>query len=221
MTATTTSALRTEQPALDPAPILHVIRGSVDAPRLGTVLFVCQANVSRSAYMDLMLRHLAARAGLDSLEISSAGLQAPPGRTVHPEVRRQLARAGVDVDEFSVSQLTVDDLTSADLVLTATRRHRDEAGRIAPAHRRKMFTLLQFRRLLAATDAPTPTDGGAVSGLVKLASGQRGLVSSPGAADDISDPTGRRSSAFATTFALVEPALVDLIDRLSTQSTQE
>lgn len=184
----------------------------------GTIQFVCTANVTRSVFMHLTLRKLLEEAGLGGIEIRSAGLKATVGAGPHPEVGAWLERQHVPFEGFVARQLTPHNVASADLVITATRRQRDQVVRMTPLSSTKTFTVLQLHRLLEGD--PDPVGHGPQAGfappahIARLAASRRGLTSSLGAADDVSDPTGKRSAAFASMFELVHPVLRSLVKHL-------
>lgn len=195
----------------------HPLPQPIGTPTLGTVLFVCTGNVSRSAYMELQFRALCQDAGLENISICSAGTEAATGRAPHEKVLR---RVGMLEEPFQASQLTAEDVAAADLVITATRRQRDSVGLIAPQHRTKLFTLLQLQRLLGDDLTPLPeATGTAAARLAQLALSRRGSHPSAGSGDDVADPTGRGGGAFNSAFNILDGALQGLIDGLLACST--
>jgi protein-tyrosine phosphatase len=67
---------------------------------------------------------------------------------MHPYTEAALSRHGVDADEFTSRRLTEDVLDWADVVLTMTAQHRQEAVTLNPRALRKSFTLLEAEALL-------------------------------------------------------------------------
>lgn len=201
----------------------RVIRSPREASTLpaGRILFVCQANISRSAYMELLARHLGERAGLAGLEVRSAGLQAPSiAAGVHEQARRRLARQGIETGGHAAAQVSVDDLVWADLIVSASRRQRDALGLMLPTKRASMFTLLQLHRLLKDTDPAEDLQAATVAArLASIAAARRGNVASRGDRDDISDPTGGKPRAYAAAFAAIEAPIDSLIAQLAAAQT--
>lgn len=183
----------------------------------GSILVICTANMARSPFIEVELRRLLREAGLGGIEVSSAGTNAVPDTGVHRLVAEELTRRGGDTAQFRSRILTRELVESADLVLAASRGHRDHAGRLAPRRRDRMFTLLQLQRLLAA---PTIRNGfgadlSTMERLVTLANANRGRAGTSSRKDDIPDPIGGGTRAFSTMFTLVDRPLGVLVDTLS------
>ncbi|MEV4133953.1 low molecular weight phosphatase family protein [Dactylosporangium sp. NPDC049742] len=113
------------------------------------MLFVCRANLCRSA----MAERLARAGGLDA---ASAGTHAMPGLDMPPEAKAVLLERGADAAGFASRRVDAVLLAGADLVLTATRAERAHCVTLAPATAARTFTLRQFGRYLAALP-PEPT----------------------------------------------------------------
>ena len=86
------------------------------------VLHVCTANQCRSAMAERLMR--AAVPG--DIPVTSAGTRARSGEPIWPEAAAELERRGVSALGFDSHPITVQLVKGADLVLTATRAHRDE-----------------------------------------------------------------------------------------------
>lgn len=109
------------------------------------LLFVCTANICRSAYADVRLRSR----GLPGLDISSAGTHALVGQPVDPPMAAHLTdptsgRAHV------ARQLTRELLDEADLVVAMSERHRDYILEEWPHAAKKTFLIGHVARELAA-----------------------------------------------------------------------
>ena len=197
----------------------QAVERSTPQPRAaaGSILVVCTANMARSPFIEVELGRLLREAGLGGIEVSSAGTDAVPDTGVHRLVAEELARRGGDTAGFRSRILTRELVESADLVLTASRGHRDHAGGLVPRGRDRMFTLLQLQRLLAA---PVIRNGfgpdlSTVERLVALANANRGWAGTASRRDDIPDPVGGGTRAFSTMFNLVDRPLSTLVDTLS------
>jgi protein-tyrosine-phosphatase len=88
------------------------------------ILFVCTGNICRSAMAEHLLRHLAAKRGLD-LETASAGIAAEPHYKVPEPAKRLLAAEGVPPFEHKARLATREVLRWADLILVMTGEHHD------------------------------------------------------------------------------------------------
>lgn len=84
------------------------------------LLFVCTANMSRSAYADITMRHL----NLPGLDVRSAGTHAQVGRKMDPVMIKQLPDPSW-ADDHVVEPLTRDTAETADLIVAMSERHRD------------------------------------------------------------------------------------------------
>ncbi len=105
------------------------------------VLYVCTANICRSASAAQLLRHDLQQRQVSGVEIRSAGTLARsgmPGCTVAPALR------GV---EHTSQPLSADLLQWADLVLPAERDHLPSITTLAPSARSRTFTIRQAGRL--------------------------------------------------------------------------
>lgn len=185
----------------------------VQSPSLdstGSVLFVCDGNVTRSPFMQLAFQALCDDGGIDGIDVRSAGLQALPGHRPDDHVLAWLDRRSIPHADFTSRLLTDQHITDADLIITASRRQRDLVVRRNPRSSTRTFTLRQLDRLVGGDSVSLTRldpDCSAPAAVADVAHHRRGLTASAGAADDISDPTGRRDSAYRATFALVYPAL--------------
>ena len=111
-------------------------------PRLPiTVLFVCTANICRSAYAEVAARHmLGSRA---DVVFSSAGTQGHASEPLNAEMAEFLPE-GAAHDGFASRRATRDLIDRADLVLTAEASHRTFLLDEYPHAFRKVLTLGQF-----------------------------------------------------------------------------
>ncbi|GLY69251.1 low molecular weight phosphatase family protein [Amycolatopsis taiwanensis] len=128
------------------------------------ILFVCTGGVCRSAFAEILARHLLReRLGVVNASrfiVASAGTEAVPGATMHPFTRAELARWGMAgvAGEFSARTLDADTVAGADLVLTAERQHRKLAVELQPSALRTTFCLRELVRLLEGVGPRTLPD---------------------------------------------------------------
>ncbi|GGK29924.1 protein-tyrosine-phosphatase [Pilimelia terevasa] len=120
------------------------------------ILVVCRANLCRSPMAERLTagilrdRTAGRRHGL---AVASAGTHARDGAAMHPHATETLRTHGLVDGDFRSRRLTPELLHRAQLVLTASRAHRAECARLAPAAVGRTFTLLQFARLAAVLPA--------------------------------------------------------------------
>ena len=77
-----------------------------------TVLYACIHNSGRSVAAQVLARHL----GGDAVEVRSAGSE--PGTGINPAVAEVLAERGLPVTDHTPTQLDVDLVDGADVVIT-------------------------------------------------------------------------------------------------------
>ena len=106
-----------------------------------TVLFVCTANICRSAYAEAAARHLAG--SRTDVVFSSAGTHGYASQPLNDEIAEFLPE-GVAQDGFASRRVTRDLVDRADLVLTAEASHRTFLLEEYPHAFRKVLTLGQF-----------------------------------------------------------------------------
>src|SRR4051794_10178302 len=104
-------------------------------PKEVRLLFVCTANICRSPMAAgpprLRLR-AAALSAEEDIRGSSAGTHGHEGADMDPEAAAVLRSLGGRTMGFSARTVTVPLLATADLVLTAERRHRAAAAALYP-----------------------------------------------------------------------------------------
>jgi protein-tyrosine phosphatase len=120
-----------------------------------SVLFVCTGNICRSPLGE---RLLAARLHSSEFEVTSAGVMAMVGQGMDPEAAQQLHALGGDDTGFVAQQVNEKLIGHADLVLTATRAHRERVLEERPGALRRTFTVLEFADLLGSAKGSTPAE---------------------------------------------------------------
>ncbi|MEP9382530.1 adenylyl-sulfate kinase [Nocardioides sp. KR10-350] len=153
------------------------------------VLFVCTANICRSAYAELVARSVVTDG---TLEFASAGTHGWDAHPLDVEMAKVLPD-GVDPAPFRSRPLTTAILDDADLVLTMEVAQRTYILDDHPAMFRKVFTLGQAAEALQRLAGPAGSAGSREELLARLASAR-------GAADpalDVRDPYRRGPEAAA------------------------
>ncbi|WP_248583343.1 adenylyl-sulfate kinase [Nocardioides sp. InS609-2] len=105
------------------------------------VLFVCTANICRSAFMEVTARHLVG--DRDDIEFSSAGTRGFTDKPLDADMAGALT-TGADHAGFTSRPVTRQLVDEADVILTAESSHRADLIEDHPAAFRKIFTLAQF-----------------------------------------------------------------------------
>jgi protein-tyrosine phosphatase len=144
--------------------------------------------------------------------VASAGTRADVGVPMHPTAAELLRERGADAEHFASLAVTPKLLTTADLVLTATRGQRSTCVSLAPDAVSTVFTLKQFGRLVSVADrispAPAPqwTDPArALRALVDAAVAARHRLQP--ADDDLADPLRHPIEAFRACADEIEQVL--------------
>lgn len=145
------------------------------------ILTVCTANICRSPTAEYLLRKALDRQPgvvnhiVTPVVVTSAGTHGFDNAPMDPSAAEQLRRLGGDPTQFRSRPLTDRMCEQADLILTATRRHRSFVLERVPRALRRTFTLLEFASAIAMVreDQPAASD---LSKVVRLAAEARGRV---------------------------------------------
>ena len=121
-----------------------------------SVLIVCHGNIIRSPFAaSLLARSLA---GLPSVSVASAGLEAERGRPSHPFAVQTAASRGIDLSGHAAAPLALEAVIRADVIFVMDVPQLVALKRRFPAARRKTFLLACL-----ASDQPLeiadPVDG--------------------------------------------------------------
>lgn len=107
------------------------------------LLFVCTGNICRSPTAELYAAH---HLDPERFRVHSAGTHGLDGWPIEPSAARRLADLGIGCDAFRARRLTAEMVERADLVLTATRVHRDQVVALVPDARGRTFTMRELAR---------------------------------------------------------------------------
>lgn len=165
------------------------------------ILMVCTGNICRSPMMERLMRDALHRRDVGKwCEVVSAGTWAQAGGPMQPFAASTLGEREVDATGFVATSVSENLLTSADLVLTATREHRSAVVGLVPSAVRRSFTLLELARVAVAAPPPPELEDLAQAGTpqaervrqaIAWAAQMRGTLPRPAeGADDLEDPLG-------------------------------
>ena len=197
-------------------PALEVARPTKTAFEL---LVVCTANRCRSpavaAILDQGAKGLPGLAA-SGIHVTSAGTSGAEGVPMDARTARALRKAGYDAPESLSRGISTELVESADLILTASRRHRTQIVRMSPEALAKTFTMREFARycLLALEHLGDANQSPAerLSVAVAFAQNNRGLRFPAQAEDeDIPDPAGRSRWAHRRTLRMIVDSLSPLL----------
>ncbi|MEU4405106.1 hypothetical protein AB0F88_11310 [Streptosporangium sp. NPDC023963] len=179
-------------------------------PREGArfrILFVCTGNICRSPLAERLTR--AALGPCPAVQVSSAGTHAQSGMEMAGHARRTLVRLGGDPAGFGSRLLVPKLVAEADLVLTATGRHRAHAVALHLAAAGRAFTIAEFGTLVRAVPPGKVTrhrdPAHRARALVDEARALRGLVRVDEL--DIADPYGGSRLAYRAAGRTIARAL--------------
>jgi protein-tyrosine phosphatase len=175
------------------------------------ILHVCTANRCRSAIAERLTRAVLPI----EVPVTSAGTRAREGEPIWPAAALALERRGICALGFDSHPLGPDLLRGADLVLTATRRHRDEVVAGCPGVLRRAFTWRELAWLvvgLAPGDLPGGTPAERLAALAAVAGARRGMSAPPAPhLLDVADPVEGPDGAVEAAAREIESALLPVV----------
>jgi protein-tyrosine phosphatase len=142
---------------------------------------------------------------------------------MEPHAAAVLRERGADPEGFTARELGPDQVLAADLILGATREHREQVRLLDPYAVGRTFSLREFARFARAVDPATlpaadpATRARALVDRVAMARSPR-----PGggrADDDIPDPLGAPLHVFRLSAEAIADGLSALVEPLSAAST--
>lgn len=149
------------------------------------------------------------------VRVASAGTHAALGRAMHPLSARALEELGGRPADFRSQPLSAELATSADLVLTMTRRHRRTVLALDPRGLRRTFTLSEaaaLAGLLQLDDIATLPLHERAASLASRLDGAR--ARRRGGDDDIVDPIDQPARAHRAAAERIATDLGFLVDAL-------
>jgi sulfate adenylyltransferase len=167
------------------------------------VLFVCTANICRSAFAEELVRHKA----VPGIQAGSAGTHGWRDHPVDEHMAHELRERGADPSGFRSRRLTRPMIDAADVILTAEAAHRTFVLQERPAAMRKVFSLGQFA---AAADEVDP----ALTGRELLVAVHRAR-STADPAHDVADPFRRGPEAARDAAAQLAELVGVILPRLA------
>lgn len=170
-----------------------------------TVLYICAANICRSAYAECRSRGLVGGDG--PARFASAGTDGLTPQPMDGPMAAELVARGGDPSGLFGARFTPQGHTAADLVLTMTVPQRTRLLDEVPQAHARVFTLGQFTRAVASAGRRLgPAD------LVSWVALRRPPADP---ADDVPDPYGQGQEAARRTADIIDQHLLRLLPRLS------
>jgi sulfate adenylyltransferase len=164
------------------------------------VLFVCTANICRSAYAEVVARQVAPA----GLTFASAGVRGRVAEPMEPLMAAQATARGASTESFRSQSLSMSMVDEADVVLTAESLHRRVILEERPVAMRKAFTFGQFVRGL------DELDGWGADVVDQV----RSRAATSTVADDVADPYRRGPEAFEVAAAEIDRLLGRILPAL-------
>ena len=164
------------------------------------ILFVCTANICRSAYAEAVARHRASA----WVEFASAGTHALSGRTMDPPIAALLSPES-EPHRHRARQIVGDHVSRADLILVMARDHRRFILDEWPRHARKTFVIGHVARELS--ELP---HGVGLDRVTEHLWSRR----SADPADEVPDPYGKGLSAAADAARTIDGFVETIVQRL-------
>ncbi|GAA0633258.1 low molecular weight phosphatase family protein [Sporichthya brevicatena] len=153
----------------------------------------------------------------------SAGTWGHSGAGMEPHAAAVLAERGIEAGRFVARELNPDQVLEADLILGATREHREQVRLLDPYAGGRTFTIREFarfaRRVYPAT-LPEADPAARARVLVDRVAMLRTPRPGPGRpADDIPDPFGAPLHVFRLCADMLAEGLAALVEHLAPAST--
>ena len=121
-----------------------------------SILIVCHGNIIRSAFAAHVLRYVLGAA--TRVSVTSAGIDALPGRPAHPCALRLAEALHVDMSRHEASRLSDTHVENADVIFAADLQQVTAIRRRFPAGRAKTY-LLSCLAPLTPLEVRDPIDG--------------------------------------------------------------
>ena len=118
----------------DPTRLIDALRSAKQ------VTFVCHGNIIRSAFAEHLLQRLLG-AARGRVRVTSAGLEATPGRAAHPTAHRIASRLHIDLGSHAATRLGIDEVRASDVLFVVDAAQFAALRARFPEARDKMFPL--------------------------------------------------------------------------------
>ena len=117
------------------------------------ILFVCTANITRSAMCEAILKKFVSDDNLqDKITIASAGTEALSGGSPDPEAIEICQKHGIDVKDHLARQVEPELLDQADLILCLAESHKERIVEASPTYEEKVFLLKEYAQVVLPDD---------------------------------------------------------------------
>lgn len=196
---------------------------SASDPRPGDeiaeILVVCTANICRSPLVMAMLEDESRRRiGPEApVWVRSSGINGLEGEPAAERTRVEASDRGLDLSRHRAAITTREEVSSCDLVIVMSERHRSRVVRLHPPAVRYTFTLPELDRLCSALkpiEDPDLAPRERIRFVAQLAHGSRAYVERPGGPENVADPFGGPDEGYALMATIVERHVRSLAPQL-------
>ena len=103
------------------------------------IIFVCSGNTCRSPMAECAFEEMLREEGINDVTVESRGVVANVGADISENAKKALESMDIPIKEQVSTQITIEDIQTADLVICMTERHKMRLGSLP-----KVFTLGQM-----------------------------------------------------------------------------
>ena len=98
------------------------------------IIFLCHGNICRSPMAEYVMKHIVKEQGRqEEFEITSGAVSREEiGNDIYPPAKRKLQEKGVDFSKHRAHQITPDEFSQNDLIITMDSSNMRLLGRIVP-----------------------------------------------------------------------------------------
>lgn len=98
------------------------------------IIFICHGNICRSPMAEYVMKHLVKEQGRESeFEITSGAVSREEiGNDIYPPAKRKLHEKGVEFSRHRAHQITPDEFSENDIIITMDSSNMRLLGRIVP-----------------------------------------------------------------------------------------
>ena len=107
------------------------------------VMFICTGNICRSAMAHLMLEKKVKKENKD-IEVYSCGVYAQNGDIPTYEGIQVMKEYGIDLSKHRAINIKNSNIKDMDLILCATKRHKDTVIYMYPELKEKIYTMKEY-----------------------------------------------------------------------------
>ena len=120
------------------------------------ILVVCTGNTCRSPMAEAILRKMLADTGRSRCRVISAGVSAANGYPASVEAVSACAELGIDLSAFRSAALTEQLVSSSDLILVMSNRHRQYIREYFPEAESRTFLVGEFSEISGTAEVADP-----------------------------------------------------------------